>query len=261
VTLYYQYWEEFIKQWRRGKWTDIKDWSDPDELPLFNKTERKEFSSLFIPEPWWGNDGTQPLHSVVINFNPGEGGPEQKRSAFPDECSYAHDVVADMNRLSNTRKWHKSKRAMRILNTLYRNHWIKGSFGLENHLSVELIPWHTKNVTNNYMPYLIKNILAVYKHSICFAANESLRIQNDKLKSVVIVRTNDIKAQCVLDELKQKGIMSEILDKGMSSSGKGKYMKFSFPSLPDIRFICIWGEKSRNDFPPNKDMDDIIEMI
>lgn len=259
MTQYYQYWEEFIKLWQCGKWKD--DWSNPDVFPLFNKTEGKELSSLFIPEPWWGNDGTQPLHSVVINFNPGEGGPEQKRSAFPHEFSYTHDVVGDSNRLLNTRKWHKSKRAMRILNTLYRIHCIKGSYSLENHLSVELIPWHTKNVTNNYMPYLIKNIKAVYEHSISFAANESRRIQNDKLNSVVIVRTNDIKAQSVLDELKQNGILSEIQGKGMSSSGKGKYIKFRFLSLPDIRFICIWGEKSRNDFPPNKDMDYIMGMI
>jgi len=261
MTQYYQYWEEFIKQWQCKNLSGIQDWSNPDELPLYNTSDKKELSSSFIPEPWWGNDGTQPLYSVVINFNPGAGGPKQKRCEFPHDCSYANDVVGNAEVLPETRKWHQSKRAMRILNTLHRNHWLKESFGLENHLSVELFPWHTKGVDNDFMTYLKQNIMAVYKHSICFAANESRRIQNNKLHSVVIVRTNDIKAQSVLDELKQNGILSEIQGEGLSSSGKGKYMKFRFLSLPDIRFICVWGEKSRNNFPPNKDMDDIMGMI
>ena len=223
---YYSYWEEFFKQWQCKKWEAIKEWTNPDDFPLYNTPDDKERSSLYIPEPWWGNDGTQPLHSVVINFNPGAGGPEQERSKFSRKHSFANDVVGDLTVLPKTRRWHKSNRAMRILNTLKRNNWIKGSFGLENHLSVELIPWHTKNVEKNYMPYLKQNIMAVYEHSICFAANESRRIQNNKLKSVVIVRTNDVRAQSVLDELEKKGISSEIVAKGPSTSGKGDYMEF-----------------------------------
>lgn len=260
---YYLYWEEFIKQWQCKNLSGIQDWSNPDELPLYNTSDKKELSSSFIPEPWWGNDGTQPLHSVVINFNPGAGGPKQKRSEFPHDCSYANDVVGNTEVLPDTRKWHKSKRAMRILNTLHRNHWLKGPFGLENHLSVELFPWHTKGVDNDFMTYLKQNIMAVYEHSICFAANESRRIQNDKLNSVVIVRMNNSNFQIVLDELKQKGIAYEIIpqDNRTSSSGKGEFMEFRIAALSDIRFICIWGTQSRNDFPPNADMDELFDMI
>ena len=257
---YYSYWEEFIKQWQYKNLSGIQDWSNPDDFPLYNTPDDKELSSLFIPEPWWGNDGTQPLHSVVINFNPGAGGPKQERSEFPHNCSYANDVVGNIEVLPDTRKWHKSNRAMRILNTLKRNNWIKGSFGLENHLSVELIPWHTKNVEKNYMPYLKKNIMAVYEHSICFAANESRRIQNEKLNSVVIVRTSDTKVQSILDELKKKEIASEIVAKGASTNGQGKYMEFRLIPLADIRFVCLW-KTSFNDFPPNVDMDEIFGMI
>ena len=258
----YFYWEEFVKQWQCGG-KSINGWSDPNCIPLYN-TSGGNMSSLYIPEPWWGNNGTQLLHSVVINFNPGEGKCGQEKVNFPCGCSYAYDVVGNPSVLKNTRKWHKSKRAMRILNALCRNGSIKKRYCLENHLSVELIPWHTQKVEKSYMDYLKKNILAIYEHSICFAANESRRIGNSILKNVVIVRMNDKRTKIVLHELCKNGVPSKIIRSGVSTSGNGRYMEFCFPSskdIKDIRFICIWGRKSRNDFPPSCDMDDIIRMI
>ena len=263
--MYYQYWENLIKTWcdpiafnKTSK--QICGWTNPCLIPLYNNPLKKDFSSDYIPEPWWGNDGSSPLHSVVVNFNPGEGGSCQKRGSIKG-YSYSKDVVGNQGILQETRKWHKSKRAMRVLNTLCRLNYIAKPYGLENHLSVELIPWHTKGLSSEYFTYLSQNIQRVYDHSICFAAHEASRIVNDKLHSVVIVRINDINARNLLFELSQINIKSIIkIPTTITTSGNAKYMEFQLTTLPDTRFICIWG-KYRNDFPPNIDMDKIFSII
>lgn len=263
----YKYWEDFIKEWRDSenfKLTNKKicGWTNPNLPPvLINDPQKKDLSSDYIPEPWWGNDGTQPLYSVVINFNPGAGGPNQLRDNFPKGVSYSKDVVWNQSILPDTRKWHKSKRAMRILNTLYRQDSIRKPYGLDNHLSVELVPWHTKGVDNEFNAYLNQNIKAVYENSICFAANRSREIENDKLHSVVIVRMNDSNTQIIMDRLKHLGVESDIVSTGVTASGLGSYMEFRLSSLSDIRFISIWGKQSWNDFPPNAEMDEIFKII
>ena len=150
---------------------------------------------------------------------------------------------------------------MRILNTLYRQDCIKKPYGLENHLSVELVPWHTKGVDNEFDAYLKHNIGAIYENSICFAANRSREIKNEKLHSVVIVRMNDDKTQIVLDGLKHIGVESDIVSTGVTASGLGSYMEFRISSLSGIRFISIWGKQSWNDFPPNAEMDELFKTI
>lgn len=74
---YYQIWENLIRQWsasgRLGAWTD------PDNVPLYNDDNGGALSSSYLPEPWWGNDGTKELHCVVVNYNPGQADAMQKR--------------------------------------------------------------------------------------------------------------------------------------------------------------------------------------
>ena len=256
---YYSYWEDFVAQWRGGKMP--VGWTDPDLLPLYNTPGKKDYSSSYIPEPWWGNDGTQPLHSVVINFNPGTGGTCQMRQAFPCNLSYSKDVVGNTSVLPATRDWHQTRRAMRVLNTLYRLKCINKPYGLENHLSVELVPWHTQSANNDYINYLKQNIQAVYENSICFAANEARRIGNHKLHGVVICRLSGGNTQLLLDELNRIGIKSSIAGPYTTASGNGKYVKFQISTLPDIKFVSIWGSNSRNDFPSNADMNKIFKNI
>lgn len=260
---YYQYWEDFIAEW--ACWSSVKStiggWTNPDNLPLCNK-DWNDLTSQYIPEPWWGNDGTQSLHSVVVNFNPGEGDCPQKRGTIPYVSSFANDIVGNPNVLPKTRQWHQTRRAMRVLNTLYRLKYINKPYGLENHLSVEFIPWHTKGVNCCSILYLKQNIKAVYDHSICFAANESRRIANKKLHNVVIVRMNDVNTKIVLDELNLIGVGSEIMySSNKLMSGNGHYMVFKLNTMPDIKFVSIWGNNSRNDFPSNNDMDEIFKSI
>lgn len=114
---YYKYWEEFVEQWFKGNDNAIKGWSNPDMTPALCNTKGDTQSSLYIPEPWWGNDGTKPLHSVVINFNPGLGGQPQERERVPYYNSYAKDIINYKDGSNpkkwpnNTANWHYTRRA------------------------------------------------------------------------------------------------------------------------------------------------------
>ena len=255
----YQYWESFLNDWKNGT-TGIGTWTDPDLLPLYNDANMKDLSSLYIPEPWWGNDGTKELHSVVINYNPGKAQYFQRRGTIVFN-SYSNDVVNNTMILPGTRCWHWSKRAIPVLSSLARLGIISPSYSLENHLSVELIPWHTDKVGSGFRQYVDNNVQAIYDNSICFAAEESRRIANEKLKSKVILRMNDKTTIDFLTKLKNVGQNYSCQATRTSLFGNGKYMIFTIASLPDITFISIWGPNSRNDFPPKQDMDDIISKI
>ena len=150
---YYKYWEEFVAQWYKNTDNAIKGWSNPDEepAPLCN-TKGGEKSSLYIPEPWWGNDGKQPLHSVVINFNPGEGGPQQERESIRNRKlyngSYADDIVNYSGETGkkgdrwpdNTAYWHFIYRARPVHNTLGLKPSLKRCLTKALHASV-VRPW------------------------------------------------------------------------------------------------------------------------
>ena len=256
---YYQYWEDFVSQWYIGT-TKILGWSDPDTPPALCNMSGGTPSSIYIPEPWWGNDGSQPLHSVVINFNPGCGGKEQERGAVHYRSSYANDVVNDKGVPdpkkwpNNTANWHETWRAKPIQTAIN----LKPS--LENHLSVELIPWHTAGVDNkNYIPYLKHNIKAVYEHSICFAAYESGRIQNEHLRNVVLLKMSGNFTMYLLGNLeKAYGWKKQKIVCVCGVSG-GCYMEFSLEEWPDVRFISIWGRYTQNKFP--KQMNSIFSKL
>ena len=262
---YYLYWEDFIAQWHKWKKGESKvpiGWSNPDDLPLYNNPKDRDESSQYIPEPWWGNDGRQPLHCVVVNFNPGMGGEEQKYDIIPYESSYTHDIVNNCNVLPCTRCWHCSKRAKPILGIVKEEENIKDSLGLQHCLSVELIPWHTRTVTPPYWEYLKTNISQVYDYSICFAANEARRIANQKLNSVVILKMSGENTKTLLKYLDEAKISSSKVKPIQSvNSGNGKYMEFTLNDLSDIKFISIWGPHSRNEFPSNEYMKEIFEKI
>ncbi len=251
ISLYYHYWEDFVSQWHKGTAKAILGWSDPDKTPALCNMSGGTPSSLYIPEPWWGNDGSQPLHSVVINFNPGRGGKDQERGNVPRNYSYADIVNSTIepdpkNKKwpNNTANWHKTRRADPVQKA------ICPKSSLESHLSVELIPWHTAGVDNKtYIPYLKHNIKAVYEHSICFAAYESGRIQNDHLKNVVLLKMSGNFTKYLLDNLgKAHCCKPRVIIEG-NVGGKANYLEFSLDTWPDVRFISIWGKSSRNNFP------------
>lgn len=257
----YHYWNNFVNNWVYG--SNPTGWSDPNSLPLYNNQANKDLSSLYLPEPWWGNDGTKPLHSVVINFNPGEGGLAQTRMSIKSifKGSYARDIVGNATTvLPDTHKWHNKYRALPILNSLERIGAISQPYSLENHLSVELLPWHTQKVTTNYKKYLAHNIQAVFDHSIRFAADMSTKIINKKLNSVVILRMSGANTNQLLNLLNTIGETSHPVKSALPIFD-GKYLEFKINSLRDIKFISIWGPTSRNKFPSPHSLDAILSSI
>lgn len=243
-SIYYKYWEEFVSEWFKagGKPSfPLKGWTDPD--PVLGCV------SKYLPEPWWGNDGDEePLHSVVINYNPGEGGPNQEYSKLKHwyKSSYANDIVKTVgaNLLTATADWHNSKRALPILDALHDLKYISDPYGLRNHLSIELIPWHTKSVNTSYWKYFDQNIVEIYEHVLKFAANESKRIANAKLKNKVLLRMNCTHTQRLLKGLAKNSHPSRIIGCGSSSKGDGHYVIFEICDIPDVQFISIWKSKS-----------------
>lgn len=244
------YWDSFIDQWKTCSSNSILCWTNPDCVPLYNDTNN--LSSCFIPEPWWGNDGNDFLHSVVINYNPGAGGLRQKKDHLPFFNTYSEDIVKNNKLyLIETIHWHWVKRARPIYEALN----FTGT-SLNNHLSIELIPWHTASANdNNLKEYLRQNIVQVYKHCILFAAEESRRINNPYLRDVVIIRMNGDKTRMLL-KLLNRNVNVSICIQNVVGDKDGKIQKFKItdnnnPIINDVTFVSIWGEKTRNNFPNN----------
>jgi hypothetical protein len=226
----------------------------------------------YIPEPWWGNDGTEKdLHSVVINNNPFTGNVNVQSYdtvAIPGlfgNRSYAEFVAKEVheyvnNRVSNlqdTNKWHWGKRAKPIYDALIAIGAITTAMPdkkyLSHHLSIEMIPWHTPDSNKpQYREYVLANLKPIYDGVFCFAAERSSKIVNRKLKNKVIIRSTYNKITPILNALAAIGKTTE---RGVSvnypAGTQGYYFKFRFddPILNGIEFICIWGTTSRNDFP------------
>ena len=257
----YNTWESCIEDWYAGR--PMGTWTDPNTIPLLNNIALGTKSSDYIPEPWWGNhDMDIPLHSVVINFNPGQGENIQHRNVIPYHGDYGRDIV-DSGCLSKTAKWHKNRRALPILNALKRIGELPTNYipSLDNHLSVELIPWHTENIgrASGFRNYLMANILNVYEYAICFAAHESKRIANEKLRNVVILKLSETNTNILLKLLNGIGYSSIASHKRTVPGTKSHCLEFTIDRLPGIRFFSIWGSTSRNDFPVGKDMDYILK--
>ena len=265
---HYDYWNDFVDNWFKRK-KPIPNWTDSDLLPLLNSLNpnygpNPDYSSLYLPEPWWGNDGTRPLHSAVINFNPGVGGPNQLLKAIKKYIhgSYAQDIVANCPiSLCTTKHWHFNNRALPILQSLERLGVIKEPYGLANHLSVELLPWHTEHVNTKYWNYLAQNIQAVYDHCICFAADMSRTIANKKLKNVVILRMSEGDTKKLINCLSTINKATCLGNVNVTASGNGKWVEFTIKEIKGVKFVSIWGTRSRNNFPTQPDLDEILKQI
>ncbi len=284
---HYDYWEKFIFYWLHGLPITDLGWHNPNDIPLLNSLYRQhgpgpDYSSYYLPEPWWGwrNDKSKPLHSVVINFNPGEGGCAQERWPISQVYvgSYSRDIVNNKSVLPQTRAWHENKRATPILNSLNRIGAITTHNGLENHISIELLPWHTASASSNpgYWFYLEQNIKEVFNHCISFAADLSRIIVNNKLKKTVVLRISASTTEKLKNYLAKIGIDVEFIPQAsanknsfpnndirhyISTIGNGNYLKFKIKQIKDITFVCIWGTHSRNRFPPDNILDQIMKKI
>lgn len=290
---YYRYWDKFYEAWRHNDMNTIKclGWTDANKDGV---------SACYLPEPWWGNSGgvDQPLESVVINFNPGSGGTDQERSKFQCKSSYRgfvrDQVLRYIMNLKNmpilkTNNWHNSKRAV-CINDALGQYVDVSTFTLKNHLSIELVPWHTTSSTE-IVRYCTKNRQAIFEHSIKFAAKAATHIQNPILSGVVLLRMSSsffkqimggigglnylVEEHAIYNNVSSSSsktppnsddsnlVVKSIkeLDHNLIEKVKAYYCLFEFSSIPGVKFACIWGPKTRNSFPKSDYMKEIIKQI
>ena len=277
----YKFWNSFVDKWQSlphneysnpnpiSPYNQIFGWTNPNLSSLMNDSSIGDFSLKYLPEPWWGNNGHHVLNSVIINYNPGSGDGIQgfTHSAGLFGCANFQDfanneAIAKTNIFSATSRWHTSKRATRVFNTLSRiGIMLHGNNSLRNHLSIELIPWHTSN-SLTLRPYINSNLGAIFNNCISFAANESKRVANTKLNKKVILRINGKMTKSLLDNFLLNGICQYSIINPISytPSKRAGFFKFAINVIPDVEFISIWG-KIGNDFPPDNDMDWIFINI
>jgi len=277
----YKYWNNFVDNWRAfppmeyinptplPPYHSILGWTNPNLTLLMNSTTVADYSLKYLPEPWWGNDGTHILNSVVVNYNPGGASWIQafNNSAglfgFRDYQSFADsEATGATNLFAGTNRWHRGRRATRIFNTLNKiGILLNGHDKLQNHLSIELIPWHTPS-SSAIGPYINTNLQAIFDHCINFSANESLRIQNTKLNNKVILRLNGNMTINLLNNFVNHGLCTyrTINPIGYTPSRNGGFFKFKINSILNVEFISIWGKRG-NDFPSKVDMDWIFKNI
>jgi len=283
----YNYWNNFIDNWRAFPHTEyinptplapynlILGWNNPNLTPLMNSQTLADYSLQYLPEPWWGNNGIHILNSVVINYNPWTGGASQHHNVsahlngFATYSDFVNYSVLNGGTMAGTNNWHRN-RARRIFNTLNRYFErvtipIIQDVNLENHLSVELIPWHTPDAKSpSFNSYKNNCLNEIYNYCFVFAANESIRIINQKLNRKVIVRLSGNATIKLLKNLNSIGIQSNSTQPQYTPLpllGNGGYMTFQFKNIPDVDFISIWGKYSHNDFPPDVEMDWIFSNV
>ena len=279
----YKFWNSFIDGWKNSPnvgFVPPGGWTNPNNLLNSCKTPFDN-SIQYLPEPWWGNSGNHPLHSVVINYNPFTGGGNQfhgfcapKLFGNTDYSSLIdNEVSGRASILLGTNYWHNIKRAQPVFNALIASGFPLVLPRLENHLSIELIPWHTPSPNDpNFANYVSSNLQPIFDYCLLFAANESQRIVNDKLKNKVILRMNKTNTMNLLNQFQDSGIcnynilLENTVPQPLFALGSGSYFKFEIihKSFDDIEFVCIWKPKggwTRNDFPKQPQLNWIFQNV
>ncbi len=229
-------------------------------------------ASHYMPEPWWGwSCNGKPLHAVVINLNPGEGGELQSRrcisSAFGSDFHYRETMANGTlaAHLPDTTRWHRNKRELPILKAMsvvegkYRDKTVTLS---ENTLCIEAYPFHSKTFKDSQAKeYWLENPDANFWKFISFAAVAS-RLVDGALNSIVLIRISWSRWVKLTKELRPHiEIKREIPDSGQSADRKrGRAVEFSFTDRHEVfqgvRFMCVWSGGGRNNFP--SDLKDIF---
>lgn len=275
---YYDYWDKFIMNWIEFKqnfpngtsWTSYKNLY-PWKFPNFSNTDATnpncDPTIQYIPEPWGGNDGTYPLQSVVINYNPGTRIQAQTNILPQTFTDYYHLV-----RGADEDNYNYKNRAKHIFDSLsLLNVNLQCYNKLENHLTVELLPWHSKKWTLA-SKYAKQNRNAIFNYSIKFAAETSKQIINDKLRNVVLVRASITQLLEIFEYNKQnpyniKIIVpeSDYINGEKLDCSKYAVIKFIYHDMWDVKFLVIWrpkrGFSSQNNFPNCLDFIKILKFI
>lgn len=244
---HFSYWDNFVRQWRLGQ--------NPHEL--------------FLPEPWWGwTLGSEPIHSVVVNLNPGRGGRLQSRCCVycvMGECNGSSSYSSAMadgtlrSHLADTEKWHYNQRYKPLMKALGANEKELPSDS-RNHLSIELLPFHDHK---DHKRYLRENREDVIQHSIFFAAAASRIIEapacapccENPLRNKVIIRSDFSR----LREIVKEEILKEFNSfSPQNSKIKVETFRLSYPECDEVLFVCLSG--AHNHLPSEATLKEILNQ-
>ena len=257
---HYDYWNQFVTSWLSGAFISPDGLLNSCELP----DKSTDLSERYVPEPWWGHNGNseKPLYSVCINLNPGKGeAPLQTRD---NQDVAGITAYSDLFRiLKETNRWHNDKRALPIRKAISGLSGVQPlsneSDAIDNHLSIELIPWHTQHASSKlgYWDYVRNNFKDIYDYSFLFATEESRRATGP-LHDTVILRFSGNTALKLLTLFMDNNLIS-----GFSVCSLGPFDNypdlhawcFSVSSIP-CRYLAIWRSKGHNlnDLPPSEEL-------
>ncbi|MDE6226105.1 MAG: hypothetical protein K2M63_01145 [Muribaculaceae bacterium] len=240
---YYNYWDNLVLQWRKGE--------------IYNQP--------YLPEPWWGWTpySGEPLHSVVINLSPGQGGKLQSRRcvncalgcifASPYSFAMAEGILPD--HLTMTDHWHLNSRYKPIMRALDIPEE-KIPQDTRHHLSIELSPFHD---IDDFQSYIMANAQEIFRYTLCFAAEAVKHISRSpdasdsiSLKDIVIVRSAPKHIKTIKD----------VLETGMATDEKIQFLdgekgfRINEEGLRDVTFLFANG--ARNRLPKTSDLIGII---
>ena len=259
MKFYFDFWNQFVQQWLQQNPTAFTLFSLPKfswSHQLLNSDAANDYSTLYLPEPYWGWTNDDPLEMVVVNYNPYSGGPVQhieQVSQALSRISYREFIqnqkasyhAQKLPELTPTSDWHFNRRNKKIAAALELLGYVEPITN-HNYLGIDLIPWHTKDI-RPLNSYFEQNKQAIASYSINFAIEASKLIANPFLKNKVIFRMSWSRFN------KAFGIPQDFSFKRHEKIATGKIIDNCYRlSNPETatELLFIWSNKRRNDLPP-----------
>lgn len=284
INEYFNYWDEFFKVWKNSK--NQSDYENgvkklkagfeesPFNYPkgIMNCDCKSNETFEYIPEPYWGWTPKlkTELKFVVVNYNPASGGEQQHRSSsniaaiekYSDYVSEQITKYLDFKKNSKSQKpnqyettnWHFNNRANKLAQ-LNSELVSKDNSSIKNYLGIDLVPWHTKNVSA-LNGYLESNFPSIQKWSLDFAIEASKKVTSE-LKNKVIVRTN----LTTFNDLFRNEFDKKIFTLGDCKKETQKNNNDNFQQIQikgsEVSIILLWG--MRNSLPTKEFMKQILK--
>ena len=284
INEYFNYWDEFFKVWKNSR--NQSDYENgvkkmkasfkysPFIYPkgIMNCDLKSNETFEYIPEPYWGWTPKlkTELKFVVVNYNPASGGKQQHRSSsnitaiekYSDYVSeqitkyldFKKNLKSEKPTQYETTNWHFNNRANKLAQ-LNSELVSKDNSSIKNYLGIDLVPWHTKNVSA-LNGYLGSNFPSIQKWSLDFAVEASKKV-NSELKNKVIVRTN----LTTFNDLFRNEFEKKIFTLGDSIKEIKKNNNDNFQQIKiegsDVSIILLWG--MRNSLPTKEFLKQILK--
>lgn len=272
---YYQYWDEFVKEWFyyhiANSLSTYKigakyenEWTFPQNIYGSNNPNIETIK--YMPEPWWGNDGSHLFQAVFLSLNPGGGGYEQsfdfiKNLGFDTYRRYVSNKVdtfvankefkiyINNKYQKSTTEWLLIQRVKPLFNAIDLEY-----FTVRNILGIDLTPWHTPSFIQITKEYIEKNAKAIYDYSIKFALTASREIKGE-LQNVVVAR---VPCQLFIDILRFSNEIQMVECQHYYEKDKNEILTLRYNGE---RFYVMLLSGARNNLPSKQKIKEMLELI